>query len=96
VVKNLRGLKTEWALIQPKGREVRGYYIQVSKAISGEFEQVTDNVLGFAWIYGDVVHADADRLAETRTFGVAERFRAAVPLVAHIMVLTTWGSIVEC
>jgi hypothetical protein len=88
VMKDLRGLKAGWTSIQPKGRKVRGYYIQVSKADSGEFEQLTDNVLGFAWIYGDVVHADAERLAETRTFGVRERFRAAVPLVAHIMVLT--------
>ncbi|MBP1782775.1 hypothetical protein J3R08_002625 [Micromonospora sp. HB375] len=88
VMQNLRGLKAEWTSIQPKGRDVRGYYLQVSKAGSGEFEQLTDNVLGFAWIYGDVVHADAERLAETRTFGVRERFRAAVPLIAQIMVLT--------
>jgi hypothetical protein len=88
VMKDLRGLKAEWASVQPKGRDVRGYYMQVSEAGSGEFEQLPDNVLGFAWIYGDVVHADAERLAETRKFGVRERFRAAVPLVAHIMVLT--------
>jgi hypothetical protein len=25
-------------------------------------------MLGFAWIYGDVIHNDADRLAEMRTF----------------------------
>ncbi|WP_406068757.1 hypothetical protein [Micromonospora sp. NBC_01638] len=62
VMQNLRGLKAEWTSIQPKGRDVRGYYLQVSKAGSGEFEQLTDNVLGFAWIYGDIVHADAERL----------------------------------
>ncbi|WP_281904563.1 hypothetical protein [Phytohabitans aurantiacus] len=88
VMKDLRGLKAEWAAIQPKGQAVRGYYMQVSNTDSGEFEQLTDNVLGFAWIYGDVVHADAERLAQTRKFGVKERFRAAVPLVAHIMMLT--------
>lgn len=88
VMKNLKGLKAEWAAIKPKGKHVRGYSVEVSRAGSEDAELLADNVLGFAWIYGDVVHSDADRLAETHTFGVVERFRAAVPLVAHIMMLT--------
>ncbi|MFI9643738.1 hypothetical protein ACIG87_27400 [Micromonospora sp. NPDC051925] len=88
VMKELRGLKQEWAEIQPKGQGVRGYYVEQSTVGSQQSHRATDNVLGFAWIYGDVVHHDADRLAQTRVFGVKERFRAAVPLVARIMVLT--------
>ncbi|MFI7492942.1 hypothetical protein ACIBXA_31670 [Micromonospora echinaurantiaca] len=88
VMKELRGLKQEWAEIQPKGQGVRGYFVEQSMADSQQSHRATDNVLGFAWIYGDVVHNDADRLAQTRVFGVKERFRAAVPLVARIMVLT--------
>lgn len=88
VMKNLKGLKAEWAAIKPKGEHVRGYSVEVSLAGSQDAELLADNVLGFAWMYGDVVHGDAERLAETHTFGVVERFRAAVPLVAHIMILT--------
>lgn len=88
VMKELRGLKQEWAEIQPKGQGVRGYFVERSTADPHEWQRATDNVLGFAWIYGDVVHNDADRLAKTSVFGVKERFRAAVPLVARIMLLT--------
>ncbi|MFI7511742.1 hypothetical protein ACIBSS_33545, partial [Micromonospora aurantiaca] len=88
IMKELRGLKQEWEEIQPKGQGVRGYFLEQSTAYSQQSQRATDNVLGFAWIYGDVVHNDTDRLAQTRAFGVTERFRAAVPLVAQIMVLT--------
>jgi hypothetical protein len=57
----------------------------VSPAGSPPSEQIADTVLGFAYCYGDVVHSDAGRLAETRAFGVKERFRAAVPIVANLM-----------
>lgn len=88
VLEHLRGLKAEWAAIKPRGEALRGYELHRSTGGSTESQRVTDNVLGFAWLYGDVVHSDADRLARTRSFGVAERFRAAAPLVAHVMVLT--------
>jgi hypothetical protein len=88
VMEHLKGLKAEWAAIKPRSEVLRGYEVHLSTAGSTESQRVTDNVLGFAWLYGDVVHSDADRLARTRSFGVAERFRAAAPLVAHIMVLT--------
>ncbi|SCL25775.1 hypothetical protein GA0070616_3173 [Micromonospora nigra] len=87
-MEHLKGLKAEWVAIKPRSEVLRGYEVHLSKAGSNESQRVTDNVLGFAWLYGDVVHSDADRLARTRSFGVAERFRAAAPLVAHIMVLT--------
>lgn len=85
VMEELDRFRKAWATVEPRGRDIRGYSIQVSTAGAPATDQIADNVLGFAWIYGDVVHSDADRLAETRTFGVRERFRAAVPLVANIM-----------
>ncbi|WP_433616896.1 hypothetical protein ACQP2P_16170 [Dactylosporangium sp. CA-139114] len=88
VLDQLKGLKAEWAAIKPRSEVLRAYEVHLSTEGSAEPERVTDNVLGFAWLYGDVVHSDADRLARTRSFGVRERFRAAAPLVAHIMVLT--------
>jgi hypothetical protein len=88
VLKVLKGLRADWAAIRPKGRDLSAYSIEASMAGSADSELVTDNILGFAWLYGDVVHSDAERLKETHTFGVVERFRAAVPLVARIMMLT--------
>jgi hypothetical protein len=84
----LRGFKTEWAAVQPKSDDLRGYEVRRTGPGSGGEERVSDNELAFGWLYGDVVHADADRLAKTRSFGVVERFRPAVPVVARIMVLT--------
>lgn len=85
VMEQVKSLKKEWAKIDPRGRKIRGYGLQVSTAGSRPSEQIADTVLGFAYFYGDVVHSDADRLAETRAFGVRERFRAAVPIVANLM-----------
>lgn len=86
MVDDLRGMKTEWVAALPKGDALRGYEVRMSAAGADE-ERVSDTVLAFAWLYGDVVHADAEKLARTRSFGVEERFRAAVPLVARIMLL---------
>ncbi|MEV7227296.1 hypothetical protein AB0M79_09780 [Polymorphospora sp. NPDC051019] len=88
VMDDLKGLRADWAKIKPKGQDVRGYSLERSAAGSGVSERLADNVLGFAWIYGDVIHNDTERLAPTRSFGVVERFRAAVPLIAQIMMLT--------
>ncbi|MFF4401498.1 hypothetical protein [Streptomyces sp. NPDC001480] len=41
-----------------------------------------------AWIYGDVVHHDTERRQEGDAFGLFERFRGAVPLVAWAIVGT--------
>ena len=48
----------------------------------------SDNTLAFAWFYGDVVHADADRRRVTSAFSVIDRFEAAVFVVARVAWLT--------
>ena len=52
---------------------------------TGETGTTNETELALAWIYGDVVHHDPDHLARTRTWGVGNRFRAAVPLVAYMV-----------
>jgi hypothetical protein len=61
--------------------ETRAYRIESDDGT----DSISDVKLGYAWIYGDVVHADPMRIAETEEHGVYERFMAAVPLVAHLM-----------
>lgn len=82
----LASLKKEWAEFNPKGKDTVAYSVQVGYV--GEDvprEPVADNVLAFAWIYGDVVHGDSERLAQTALHGVQERYRAAAPLVCRLI-----------
>lgn len=48
---------------------------------------LNDSALAFAWIYGDVVHADSDRRESGQPFGLVERNRAAVPMVVRLTIL---------
>ncbi|MFF4402462.1 hypothetical protein [Streptomyces sp. NPDC001480] len=63
-----------------------GYQVMIGNTITGQADNLDDQRLAMAWIYGDVVHHDSERLKETDPFGLSERFRAAVPLVAWVMV----------
>lgn len=63
------------------------YEVRVKRGEDPE-ESMNDRRLAFAWIYGDVVHADSRRRDGAEVFGVEERFHGAVPLVAQLMVLT--------
>lgn len=80
--------RERWQSFDSRSREHRGYLVQVeSGGDDAPPTQLSDNVLGFAYIYGDTIHADQARLEETGAFGVEHRFMAAVPIVAGIMVL---------
>lgn len=70
---------------EPKVSTDAGYIVQIKNESTGEEGSMSDRQLALAWIYGDVVHHDADRRAGARVFGVRERYRAAVPLVAFVM-----------
>lgn len=63
-----------------------GYVAMLEDTSTGETGQTDQIELARAWIYGDVVHHDPDHLERTRAWGVGERFRAAVPMVAYAMI----------
>lgn len=88
-VRRLRNLQKLWAAIKPNGKNLRFYEVHQQQG-NEEATRVSDNELAFAWIYGDVVHADAERRAATERYGVLERFRAAVPVVALFMLHTIY------
>jgi hypothetical protein len=90
VTQVLVGLKQGWAEFDSKGRGTLAYAVQTGRVDEEEVSpMISDNVLAFAWIYGDVVHGDAERLAETEQHGVRERYRAAAPLVCRLIMQTT-------
>lgn len=84
----IASIRSDWNRIQPKGKDILGSSTQIEDAEGNKSEFLSDTELGFAYIYGDVVHNDADRLAATKMHGVKERFKAAAPIVGFIMVLT--------
>ena len=89
VHRGLKSITDGWKSLDPDGTDIRGYSLQIANRKTGEkTDALADNVLAFAWIYGDVVHADSERRAKGEPFGVAERYRAAAPLVCQIMVKT--------
>lgn len=84
----LAEIRSDWNRIQPKGKDILGASTQIEDADGNKSEFLSDTELAFAYIYGDVVHNDLDRLAPTKMHGVKERFKAAAPIVCFIMVLT--------
>lgn len=86
-------LRAAWRAIDPRGNGLNAYSVQVTPMQDGqpmaeEASSLSDNQLAFAWLYGDVVHHDPERLAATGVAGVRERYRAAAPLVCRVMIQT--------
>ncbi|MCL7496086.1 hypothetical protein M8I34_32480 [Streptomyces sp. MCA2] len=85
----IRNARAEWrARVSPSPREESGYWSMVSDSATGEERDLDAHGLAMAWLYGDVVHHLAERRREGDAFGLLDRFRAAVPLVAWGMVGT--------
>ncbi|MGW2689624.1 hypothetical protein ACWC6I_41525 [Streptomyces sp. NPDC001414] len=85
----IRAARAEWrARVSPSTRDESGYWVMVADASTGEEHDLDAHGLAMAWIYGDVVHHDPERRQAGDPFGLRDRFRAAVPLVAWAMVGT--------
>ncbi|WP_329331167.1 hypothetical protein OG866_44565 [Streptomyces sp. NBC_00663] len=84
----VKGARTEWRDRTGSAAPTRetGYQVMIGNPLTGQAADLDDQRLAMAWIYGDVVHHDTERLKETDPFGLSERFRAAAPLVAWVMV----------
>ncbi|MFF0451204.1 hypothetical protein ACFYT4_33315 [Streptomyces sp. NPDC004609] len=86
----VKATRAEWRKrTAPATAEEAGYTVMISHMETGESHALDRHKLAMAWIYGDVVHHDTARRREGDPFGLGERFRAAVPLVAWTMVGTT-------
>ncbi|WNE93852.1 hypothetical protein PS467_00070 [Streptomyces luomodiensis] len=85
----IRAARTEWRTrVNPSTREETGYCVMVADTATGQDHDLDAHRLAMAWIYGDVVHHDPERRKEGDAFGLRDRFRAAVPLIAWAMVGT--------
>ncbi|MGW3312082.1 hypothetical protein ACWDG9_36490 [Streptomyces sp. NPDC001073] len=85
----IRSARREWRTrVAPTTGEEAGYWVMVSNTATGEDHNLDRHRLAMAWIYGDVVHHDTARRQEADPFGLVDRFRAAVPLIAWAMIGT--------
>ncbi|MEU2625315.1 hypothetical protein ABZ642_45785 [Streptomyces sp. NPDC007157] len=85
----VRATRAEWRKrVDPATAEEAGYWVVINNTTTGENHGLDRHKLAMAWIYGDVVHHDTERRQEGDVFGLLERFRGAVPLVAWAMVGT--------
>jgi hypothetical protein len=83
----VKAARAEWRTrAEPNAARESGYQVMIGDTATGRTAELDDRKLATAWIYGDVVHHDTDLLKEADPFGLSERFRAAVPLVAWTMV----------
>lgn len=81
----LRTIRLAWeSRLDPKtsDRPTGGFELHVTDMTTGVSASMSDVELALSWIYGDVVHHDVDRRQAGAIFGIRERYRAAVPLVA--------------
>lgn len=79
-----RLIRDDWKkLHDPK--VAAGSYSRVMDAHGVESGSLSDVALAHAYIYGDVVHHDTERLAETAAFGVRARYQAAAVIVPRLM-----------
>ncbi|WP_199813767.1 hypothetical protein [Streptomyces sp. NRRL F-2747] len=85
----VQAVRAEWKIrVDPATPLDAAYRVLVADAVTGEEHDLDAHRLAMAWIYGDVVHHDTERRKESDPFGLRDRFRAAVPLVAWTMVAT--------
>ncbi|MDX3772445.1 MULTISPECIES: hypothetical protein [unclassified Streptomyces] len=85
----VRAVRAEWKTrVDPATPMDAAYRVLVADMATGEEHDLDAHRLALSWIYGDVVHHDTKRRKEGDPFGLRDRFRAAVPLVAWTMVAT--------
>jgi hypothetical protein len=82
-----RQLRDRWKDVDPRDGELAGYLVQQVDTGKETSSTASDSVLALAWLYGDVVHADAGRQAAAGDISIDERYRSAAHTVARIAVL---------
>lgn len=85
----LTNLREGWKTVMPRDGSVVGYTVQVAgPRIPEDAPALSDSDLSVGWFYGDVVHADTKEQSKTTHFGIRERYRASVLMVARAVMHT--------
>jgi hypothetical protein len=83
-------LRRAWTAAEMQGSQVQAFALQQSKLDgSGATDFVSDTQMAAAWLYADLVHADAAGAKKAAlAFPMVERYAAAVRVFAHLAMLT--------
>lgn len=85
----LTTLRDGWKTVMPRDGSVVGYSVRMAgPRIPEDAPALSDSDLSVGWFYGDVVHADTKEQMKTIHFGIRERYRAAVLMVARAVMHT--------
>lgn len=86
----LRDLRRAWDASEIQGTQVQAYSVQSARVDGTETtNMVSDTQLAAAWLYADLVHADAQGpKKEALAFSIRERYAAAVRVFSHMAALT--------
>lgn len=86
----IRELRQAWDASEIQGTQVQSYTVQSVRIDGTEATQaVSDTQLAAAWLYADLVHADAQGpKKDALAFPLRERYAAAVRIFSNLAVLT--------
>lgn len=86
----LRDLRRAWNAYEIQGTHIQAYAIQSARIDGTEATNiVSDTQLAAAWLYADLVHADAQGpKQEALDFPLSERYAAAVRVFSQVAALT--------
>lgn len=86
----LRDLRRAWDASEIQGTQIQAYSVQSARIDGTEAtNMVSDTQLAAAWLYADLVHADAQGpKREALAFSLRERYAAAVRVFSHMAALT--------
>lgn len=82
----LSGVKAAWQKLDPDNKDYLGYESSVGKIGAPLGTAVTDKALAYAWLYGDLVHADSDIIERVGEHDIDSRFQGGVLLIANVAV----------
>ena len=83
---NIKALRADWQRLDPSSTDPLGYLSRTGKIGDPLGEAVSARSLAYAWLYGDLVHADSipDRVGE---HGINYRYQAGALLITNIAVM---------
>ncbi|WP_141928214.1 hypothetical protein [Yimella lutea] len=86
----LRDLRRAWDASEIQGTQIQAYSVQSARIDGTEAtSMVSDTQLAAAWLYADLVHADAQGpKRQALAFSLRERYAAAVRVFSHMAALT--------
>lgn len=86
----LRDLRRAWDASEIQGTQIQAYSVQSARVDgTGATSMVSDTQLAAAWLYADLVHADAQGpKRQALAFSLRERYAAAVRVFSHMAALT--------